>query len=51
MYKEPTLRNWIKSATRDPKSVPKESEFGTWDRGIWHINAHGLGISDKLLKM
>lgn len=51
IYKDPALRDWLKSVTRDPKSVSKESEFGTWDRGIWHINVHGLGVSDKMLNM
>jgi hypothetical protein len=51
VYKDSAHQKWLKAAIQDPKSLSRDTEFGTWDRGIWHINTHGLGVADKMLNM
>lgn len=51
LYKREEYKTWLKAVIKDPESVARSDGFGTWDRGIWHINTHGLGIADRMLQM
>lgn len=51
IYQYPQYKDFLKACIVDPYEVDRALEFGTWDRGIWHINAHGLGVADTMLAM